>query len=178
MRFAWIATLLACAGCNSTLDKKHFERDLSYYDAVDKYAGAGAEILVKGLAFERDQHLIWQKAHDDDWFNGFLSSHTKDGRLVSLDAAGKEVPLSVADLTLALDHKNESAMKLAQARHDSQAFLDHFVAATEEMKVMNAMARQGTLDTQEAKARGQAITEHILSGLGAFVGGAAMGMGL
>lgn len=174
--FAVFSILLA--GCNSTLDTKHFTRDIAFNDAVDVYTRVGAKVLNQGYREQMNQRLIWQKAHDDQWFDTFITSHTKAGRLVSIDAEGNEAPLSVADLMAAMKRKEENAVALAQARVGSQTFLDEFNAANDEMRAMNASARQGTLDTQEAKANGQAIFEHVMTGLGAFTAGAATAFGI
>lgn len=153
----------------------------SRFTVTQKFHGASEAFVVAGRTFNllanemaSKKHALQQEVSDKVWKN-YLARHTdKKGRLVSIDADGKMVPLSLKDLNANLVIREEHLSRLAKSKgiwgkssFDWGAALDSFNIANVETLVTQTEIRKAEKEADE-------LARRALTVLGTIAAGAAM----
>lgn len=171
--YLFLLISLLTIGCKSNLDKKWHEvnvksnqTNLVFAEMLKNYSKAANEMVEK-------KHLLQADSLRRDWEN-FLSIHTQDGRLVSKDADGKIIPLSVVDLQKAMDLKDTKQNAIAESEKSWMRIQGPFMNAID--KFIAATNRTGATEAEimEAKESAQQFFDSMMSAMG----GMAVGAGL
>jgi len=167
---------LMLSGCMTPLDRQWHEVNDRFRNAnqvftkfVRSYAAAADEMA-------RKKHDLQRIHVERDWEH-FISIHTQDGRLVSTDASGKIVPLSVKDLQDAIDARNTKLDKLTESKRSWTQMHVAFVNAVDKFAVSGELTGLTEAELIKAKESAQQFFDSLLSAIGGAVAAAGVAAG-
>lgn len=159
------------AGCLSDLDTKWHEVNERFRDGNRAYAAVSRGYADAAAAMATKKHVLQRIHLERDW-EDFIRIHSQDGRLVSRDAAGQIVPLSVEDLQAAIAARDQKLLDLRESQASWQALHDPFLIASTRFEEMTESTGRTEAEIIEAKSKAQMFVEDALKVIGGIAAGA------
>lgn len=151
------------------------------FTVTQKFHGASEAFVVAGRTFNLLANEMASKKHDlqrevtDEKWDNWLARHTdEDGRLVSMDADGKLVPLSREDLTANLVIREEHLSRLAKSKGIWGKSSFDWGAALDSFNIANVETLATQTEIRKAEKEADELARRALTVLGTIAAGAAM----
>lgn len=164
IRALLLVLLLSFSGCMTPLDREWHEVNTQFRQANRVFAELAEAYAKAADEMARKKHELQRLHIERDWEH-FLSIHTQDGRLVSLNANGEVVPMSVADMDAAMKARNDKLAALEASKASWASLHGAYGGAVDKFVVSTELTGMTEEEVFKAKESAQQLLDSLLSAI-------------